>query len=124
MTAEDLAARLGQRIKSARIERRMTQLDLARAAGLTRSSVANAEAGRQNLPAWTITVIAKALGTPVCALLGEHSDPALAERLRIVAEIRRLADEFRRSAVTRNSGLALGALVDDVADRINTLDAP
>jgi len=121
---DEYAEALGRRIRAARTERRMKQIDLADKAGLTRSSIANAEAGRQNLPAWTLAVLAKALGTTVCALLGEHSDAALAERVRIVAEIRRLADDFRASAVTRNSGLALGALVDDVADRINTLEAP
>lgn len=46
---------------------------------------------------------------------------ALAERARIVNEIRRHADKIRAEAFTPSTGVALGAIVDSVADMVNTL---
>ncbi len=101
----------------------MRQEDLAAAAGMTRSSIANLEAGRQEIPAWRLLAIAAALNTTVCALLAEHGDAALAERVRIVAEVRRFATDLRTGLANATVGLALGAIVDEVANRINTLPA-
>lgn len=46
---------------------------------------------------------------------------ALAERVRIVAEIRKMAENIRQESWTPSAGVALGSIVDDVADRINTM---
>jgi hypothetical protein len=46
---------------------------------------------------------------------------ALAERVRIVAEIRAYADRMRAESYTPSAGVALGAIVDSVADMVNTL---
>lgn len=53
------------------------QADLARAAGLQRTSIANLEAGRQNVPVATLLRIAAELQTTVGTLLGETPMPDL-----------------------------------------------
>lgn len=50
--------------------------------------------------------------------------PALAERVRIVGEIRQYAEKARRESFTPSVGVALGAIVDSVADMVNTLPEP
>src|SRR5689334_1514538 len=46
---------------------------------------------------------------------------ALEERVKIVAEIRKLAENVRKEAWTRTAGIALGSIIDEVADKINLL---
>lgn len=46
---------------------------------------------------------------------------ALRERVKIVAEIRDYAREVRDSSYNKSTGVALGAIVDSVADRVNTM---
>jgi transcriptional regulator with XRE-family HTH domain len=50
----------------------LTQQELADAAGLTRSSVANIEAGRQEMALAVVVAMASNLHTTVGALLGEE----------------------------------------------------
>jgi hypothetical protein len=45
---------------------------------------------------------------------------ALKERLRIVGEIRAFAEKIRRESYTETTGIALGSVVDSVADHVNT----
>lgn len=47
---------------------------------------------------------------------------ALAERVKIVGEIRRHADKIRAEAWNSSTGVALGAVVDSVADMVNTIE--
>lgn len=54
-------ADLGQRLHRARTAARITQQGLATVAGLTRSSVANVEAGRQRVPLHVLAAMAGAL---------------------------------------------------------------
>jgi transcriptional regulator with XRE-family HTH domain len=62
--AEEIFYRdLGSRIRRARLARRLTQQQLADALGLTRTSVANLEAGRQRVPAHTLAVAVTVLET-------------------------------------------------------------
>ena len=60
---------LGVRIESIRIERAITQEGLGQMVGLTRSSIANIEAGRQRILAHQIVCFAKALRTTPLKLL-------------------------------------------------------
>lgn len=53
---------LGKHIKAMRKIRKMTQLELARASGLERTSITNIELGNQQLTSKTLTDIADALG--------------------------------------------------------------
>jgi transcriptional regulator with XRE-family HTH domain len=62
---------IGRRIRDARQRRDYTQADLARSLGMTRSSVANFEAGRQRVTVHLLLQIAEELGSSVSELLGE-----------------------------------------------------
>jgi transcriptional regulator with XRE-family HTH domain len=64
-----LYADIGIRVRGARTQHGWTQEELAHAVGLTRSSVANLEAGRQRTLAHVMVLIAQALGIPVETLL-------------------------------------------------------
>lgn len=60
---------LGGRIRAMRTARKVTQDGLAAELGLTRSSVANIEAGRQRFPVHTLVLITEFLRTTPNALL-------------------------------------------------------
>jgi transcriptional regulator with XRE-family HTH domain len=62
-------ARLGDQVQQARTRRDVTQQELAGIVGVTRSSIANLEAGRQNVPYATLAAIAAALGQTVAELV-------------------------------------------------------
>ena len=59
------------RLKALRASAGMTQHELAEAVGLTRTSIANIEAGRQGLTVESLAAVAKGLGVTVASLLGE-----------------------------------------------------
>src|SRR5438128_7842656 len=54
---------LGQRLREARRSARLTQGDLARAVGISRTSITNIETGRQPLYVHVLVRIAEILGT-------------------------------------------------------------
>ena len=56
-----LYAHVGRRVREARRRGNVTQADLAEAIGLTRSSIANLEAGRQRIPVHLFVWIAEIL---------------------------------------------------------------
>jgi transcriptional regulator with XRE-family HTH domain len=70
-------ATLGQRIRALRVELRLRQDELGTAVGLTRSSIANIEAGRQRVRVDTLGKIAEVFHVPLSALLGESNVPLL-----------------------------------------------
>lgn len=74
---------LGRRVRAARLRKEMSQTDLGRAIGLSKSSLANIEAGRQDIPATRLVVLANTLDTTVGALCGDDS-PATLPRVRVV----------------------------------------
>ena len=67
--------RSAHRVQHARKRRGRTQLELARAVGMTRSSIANLETGRQRPPVHIVLLIARVLGVPVTDLLPSGRDP-------------------------------------------------
>lgn len=69
-----LYTEIGARVRHARKRHGWSQLDLARAVDLTRSSVANLEAGRQRPPVHVALLIAHALDVPVEDLLPSGPD--------------------------------------------------
>lgn len=71
----DLTATFGDRVRLERLAPGMTQDALGTEVGLTRSSIANMEADRQNISLASACAIADALGTTVGALLGEIDPP-------------------------------------------------
>lgn len=66
---DDLYTLTGSRIRAARKRRDWNQADLAAEVGLTRSSIANVEAGRQRLLIHGLLRIAGALDVPADSLL-------------------------------------------------------
>jgi transcriptional regulator with XRE-family HTH domain len=62
-------ANLGKRVRKARNNKGMSQQTLASHIGLTRSSVANLEAGRQRVPVHLLVQIAATLGRDPAELL-------------------------------------------------------
>lgn len=69
-----LYVEVGFRVRGARKRQGWSQVDLAQAVGLARSSVANLEAGRQRPPVHVALLIAQALDVPVDELLPSGSD--------------------------------------------------
>lgn len=61
--------RLGVRVRSLRAEHGLTQLRLAQRSGISRPSIANVEAGRQNVSLRQLCALAAALGVDVEELL-------------------------------------------------------
>jgi transcriptional regulator with XRE-family HTH domain len=85
----------GARVKEAREAADLTQTELARRLGMTRSSVANFEAGRQKPTVEKAVEVAVALRCdPAWLLVGPRAaDPPVHASERIVREMRALADE-------------------------------
>jgi transcriptional regulator with XRE-family HTH domain len=67
--AEALQHRIGARIRALRADRGLTQLRLAERSGISRPSVANVEAGRQNVSLRQLCALALALEVGVEELL-------------------------------------------------------
>src|SRR5262245_12224930 len=59
----------GRRIRDARSAANVTQAQLGAAASMTRSSIANLEAGRQRIAIHTLVLIAATLGTDLSELI-------------------------------------------------------
>lgn len=59
----------GARVREARTVAGLTQEQLAAAVDMSRASIANIEAGRQDVPITTGVILATALGLPTSALL-------------------------------------------------------
>ena len=71
---DQLYEAIGDRIRAARARSRMTQIELAQRVGLTRSSIANVEAGRQRAMIHALLQIADVLGVSLGELVPEfHS---------------------------------------------------
>jgi DNA-binding XRE family transcriptional regulator len=66
----------GQAVRQARLRRALTQSDVGEVLHLTRASVANIEAGRQQCTLQTAVTIAEMLGVPLGQLLPVPDDTA------------------------------------------------
>ena len=56
--SRDVSARFGQRLRQLRLERRMTQLDMAKRFGIDRSFISDVERGRKSMTLPMLEVIA------------------------------------------------------------------
>lgn len=83
---------IGQTIAGLRKAIGMSQHELAPRASISRSTLANIEAGRQGTPLVTLAPIAEALGTTVAAILGEPTQDAVPPDLiaQVVAHQQRI----------------------------------
>lgn len=66
---KDESKKLGENIKKIRIEKDITQSEVARRLGVDRSFVSNIEKGKNNPTLSTITSLAKVLDVPTTELL-------------------------------------------------------
>jgi transcriptional regulator with XRE-family HTH domain len=116
--SETILGLFGDRVRTAREAAQIRQLDLATAVGLSRSSIANIEGGRQELSLPMAVQIAAVLDTTLAELLGgrrERSEPWLTLVTRITESERtyaRLAEDCWRShdylTAVRYRGMAEG----------------
>ncbi|WP_216213063.1 helix-turn-helix domain-containing protein [Amycolatopsis aidingensis] len=67
---------IGDRIRAARTQHRLTQAHLGKRLGLTRSSIANIEAGRQRVMIHWLVQIAEELDVPPATLFALPDQPA------------------------------------------------
>jgi transcriptional regulator with XRE-family HTH domain len=74
---DELYEAIGDRIKAARALAKVTQTDLGRRIGLTRSSIANIEAGRQRVMLHWVFQIAEELGVEPRELIVEPRVPTM-----------------------------------------------
>lgn len=101
MADEELIDRIyrtvGSRVRDVRTESRKTQEALAASLGVTRSSIANLEAGRQRIPLHRFIFIALALDVPISALLrdSDFTAASLLEATDLHAELANVADDTR-----------------------------
>jgi len=70
--AEAIQRRVGERVRALRADRGLTQLRLAEQSGISRPSIANLEAGRQNVSLRQLCALALALGVGVEDLVAGH----------------------------------------------------
>lgn len=93
---------LGQRIKRGRQQVPVSQADLASKLGLTRTSIANVEAGRQRPAAHQVAMLAQILEVPIEDLLPTVSNSLDDSRDPIArqhAELQVLAREWASGAI-------------------------
>jgi transcriptional regulator with XRE-family HTH domain len=132
-TAE--SALIGLRIAKLRKEAGLRQEDIATVLGLSRSSVANIETGRQELSASNLLIVAKLLGSAVSEITESPSMPWLELAKRTYASERQyeqLADKawrehdyltaIRLRGVAEGIALARQHHLDVVADRPSAAD--
>ena len=73
---------IGGRIAEKREAAELSQTQLAERAGLSRSTIANIESGRQQLLVHVLVAVARALGTPLLDLIPADDAPALKTEMR------------------------------------------
>jgi len=108
---EALCAGIGARVQHARKRRGWTQRELARAVGMTRSSIANLETGRQRPPVHIALLIAKILGVPATDLL-----PSGPDAVTIVAEGPRIPVQEARACPASPQPPTRGEDADSTGD--------
>jgi transcriptional regulator with XRE-family HTH domain len=93
---DQLYIEIGSKIRSARVDREWKQEELAAAVGLTRSSVANIEAGRQKMLVHSLMRIAESLQVAINTLLPDAELlSAMANSSRFVPDLTGHSDETR-----------------------------
>lgn len=106
---------IGERIKTRRARHGITQIDLARKVGLSRTSIANIEAGQQNAPIHVLYDICLNLGLQPNELL-----PSMEEIYRTPMEV---ANAIALEMVSDGTNLSLAANVLSKAARLGSKEA-
>jgi len=100
----ELYAGLGRAVRSARQQKNVTQDQLAKAVGLTRTSVVNIEKGRQKVPLDTLYEIASALGTTVQNLLPAATVQRVQQQAALPANLSPAEQQWIRSVAEGRTG--------------------
>ncbi len=69
---ERLYKKFGMKLRTARIRSRLTQEDVAKKVGLSRTSITNIESGRQHIPLHVVYTLASAVGMTPASLLPDE----------------------------------------------------
>jgi transcriptional regulator with XRE-family HTH domain len=94
---DDLNA-IGARIRRARLDKGLTQVELAGAIGISRSHLTNAEGGNNGLGLDKLLLLARELGTTVAWLIGE-AGPSDPQEMMLLAVFRSMSKERRRALI-------------------------
>lgn len=68
MNSPEISKKIGQKIKSLRLEQKISQQDLAAACNFEKSNLARIESGRTNPTVGTLEKISQALNVPISKL--------------------------------------------------------
>jgi transcriptional regulator with XRE-family HTH domain len=85
----------GHRVRLARERAGVTQAHLAAAVGLTRSSVANLEAGRQKILLHVLLIMANLLDVEPVELLPEYDEESVLDLAKLDNRLRDFPDDHR-----------------------------
>ncbi|MFF3443613.1 helix-turn-helix transcriptional regulator [Streptosporangium sp. NPDC002721] len=116
-----LVATLGRNVRALRAARGLSQEDLAATVNLTRSSIANLEAGRQNITVAALARVAAALKVEPPVLLaveveGEPATPLLARLASAEWDVRRA--EVRAAEAEARAAEAHAQMLHERAGRV------
>jgi transcriptional regulator with XRE-family HTH domain len=92
---------IGARIRQARLEKGLTQVELAVAIGVSRAHLTNAERGKGGLALDKLSILASETGTTVAWLIGETSDVTDPIRAELLAAFDALADQRDKETAVR-----------------------
>ena len=95
---------IGERIKEARLNTKMTQDDLAKELNVSRSTVANWESGRNNPDVESLIKIADILKVPIKSLLKENGSILNKLTFTVVITILAITDVSCNVQNKRNGG--------------------
>lgn len=102
---DELYVALGKLVQTARKQANLTQDDLARRVGLTRTSITNIERGRQKIQIHTLYALAEALGVGPDALLPQpRAEPAEEIEERLPQEMPPAEREWVKRVLTTKAG--------------------
>ena len=93
---------LGERIKIVRIQKKMSQADLANAAGVHQKNISKYEGGGVVPSALILTEMARALGVTADYLLGSDQDDVIkdTELLKHFKDIDKMPEELKSALIT------------------------
>ena len=110
---------VSSRIKALRVNRKMTQWDLAKATGLSQSTITAYERGTRRPDLDALYAIAKALYVPLAALFEDYSvtyfDQVDIDRLKVLHKDQRLSYLFDRIRFLHETDFTL---VSEIVNRI------
>ena len=95
---------IGARIRQVRVDKGLTQVDLAAAIGVSRAHLTNVEGGNGGLALDKLSVLARETGTTVAWLIGEAA-PFDRDRAALLAAYDAMGEEQRRALLTMAKGV-------------------